>query len=95
MVGSTLAYTLKELRRDGTDVSKLDIGVLKETFLLVEEGKITKEAVADGSLDRLAGKISKNTKTLDLEFLNDINTFPTRQRYPNIKLVVCFARCAS
>ena len=46
-VGSILAYTLKELRRDGNDVSKLDTEVLKETFLLVEEGKIAKEAVID------------------------------------------------
>jgi glutamyl-tRNA(Gln) amidotransferase subunit E len=46
-VGSTIAYTLKELRRDGNDVSKLDTEVLKETFLLVEEGKIAKEAVID------------------------------------------------
>ncbi len=46
-VGSTLAYTFKELRRDGNDVSKLDTTTLKETFSLVEEGKIAKEAVAD------------------------------------------------
>ncbi len=46
-VGSTLAYTLKELRRDGNDVSKLDTSVLMETFALVEEGKIAKEAVSD------------------------------------------------
>ncbi len=46
-VGSTLAYTLKELRRDGNDVSKLDTSVLKGTFILVEEGKIAKEAVPD------------------------------------------------
>jgi glutamyl-tRNA(Gln) amidotransferase subunit E len=46
-VGSTLAYTLKEIRRDGNDVSKLDTSLLKGTFALVEEGKIAKEAVQD------------------------------------------------
>ena len=46
-VGSTLAYTLKELRRDGNDVSILGTNILKETFALVEDGKITKDAVSD------------------------------------------------
>ena len=46
-VGSTLAYTLKELRRDGNDVSILGTHILKETFALVEDGKITKDAVSD------------------------------------------------
>lgn len=35
-------------------------------------GTFSKEAVRAGSLDHLAGKISKNTKTLDAEFLADI-----------------------
>ena len=35
-------------------------------------GTFSKEAVLAGSLDRLAGKISKNTKSLDAEFLADI-----------------------
>lgn len=46
-VGSTLAYTLKELKREGNDVSKLNTKILKETFTLVAEGKIAKEAVSD------------------------------------------------
>jgi glutamyl-tRNA(Gln) amidotransferase subunit E len=46
-VGSTLAYTLKELRREGNDVSILGTHILKETFALVEDGKITKDAVSD------------------------------------------------
>ncbi len=46
-VGSTLAYTLKELRRDGNDVSRLDNKMLKDTFALVEDGKIVKEAVSE------------------------------------------------
>ena len=47
IVGSTLAYTLKELKRDGHDVSKLDPQMLKETFALVENGKIVNEAVSN------------------------------------------------
>jgi len=46
-VGSTLAYTLKELRRDGNDISKLDNELLVETFVLVESGKIAKDVVTD------------------------------------------------
>ena len=60
-VGSTLAYTLKELRRDSNDVSKLNTGVLKETFVLVEAGKITKEAIADV----LIGLCNKNDSPED------------------------------
>lgn len=55
-VGSTLAYTLKELKREGCDVSKIDTHVLKETFDLVVEGKIAKEAVSD----LLSGLSAKN-----------------------------------
>ncbi len=47
IVGSTLAYTLKELRRDGNDVALLNNEMLKDTFALVEEGKIVKEAVSE------------------------------------------------
>jgi glutamyl-tRNA(Gln) amidotransferase subunit E len=46
-VGSTLAYTLKELRRDGYDVSILNNNLLIETFALVESGKIAKDAVTE------------------------------------------------
>ncbi len=56
IVGSTLAYTLKELRREGHDVSKLDSQMLKETFALVENGKIVNEAVSDV----LVGLIQEN-----------------------------------
>jgi glutamyl-tRNA(Gln) amidotransferase subunit E len=47
MVGSALAYTLKELKREGCDISKLDKNTLKAIFILVESGKITKEAVSE------------------------------------------------
>jgi glutamyl-tRNA(Gln) amidotransferase subunit E len=56
-VGSTLAYTLKELRREGNDVSKIDRIILKETFLLVESGNIAKEVIPD----ILVGSIKENT----------------------------------
>ena len=46
-VASTFAYTIKELKRDGKDISKLTTDCLKETFALVERGKITKEAVQE------------------------------------------------
>ncbi|MDD3984366.1 MAG: Glu-tRNA(Gln) amidotransferase subunit GatE [Methanobacterium sp.] len=46
-IGSTLAYTLKEIRRDGNNIKKLDNNILKNTFVLVEDGKIVKEAISD------------------------------------------------
>ena len=46
-VGSALAYTLKELRRDGKDITKLKNEMLVETFSLVDSGKIAKDAVND------------------------------------------------
>ncbi|MBP7736293.1 MAG: N-6 DNA methylase [Spirochaetes bacterium] len=38
-------------------------------------GMFSKEAVLEGSLDLLAGKISKSTKSLDTEFLADITQY--------------------
>ncbi len=45
IVASTLVYTLKELKRDGHAVWKLDTHVLKSTFDLLADDKITKEAI--------------------------------------------------
>jgi glutamyl-tRNA(Gln) amidotransferase subunit E len=56
-VGSTLAYTLKELRREGIDVSKIDRIILKKTFALVEKGNIAKEVISDV----LVGSIKEDT----------------------------------
>ena len=56
-VGSTLAYTLKELRREGLDVSKIDRTILKKTFALVENGSIAKEVISDV----LVGSIKEGT----------------------------------
>ena len=56
-VGSILAYTLKELRREGLDVSKIDRIILKETFALVEVGNIAKEAISNV----LVGSIKEDT----------------------------------
>jgi glutamyl-tRNA(Gln) amidotransferase subunit E len=44
-LASALAYTLKELRRDGCDIELLNDDVLIETFNLLVEGKISKDAI--------------------------------------------------
>jgi glutamyl-tRNA(Gln) amidotransferase subunit E len=44
-LASTLAYTLKELRRDACDINKLNNDILIETFTLLVEGKISKDAI--------------------------------------------------
>jgi glutamyl-tRNA(Gln) amidotransferase subunit E len=45
-VASLLAYTLKELRREGLDVENLSDS-LKGTFKLLKQGKISKDAVSE------------------------------------------------
>ena len=47
IVASILAYTLKELRRDGCNTEKIDLNKLKETFKLLQDGQISKEAIPE------------------------------------------------
>ncbi len=56
-VGFVLAYTLKELRREGFEVSKIDRTILKGTFALVESGNIAKEVISDV----MVGSIKEDT----------------------------------
>ena len=44
-IASTLAYTLKELKRDGCSVDELNNSILLEAFGLLENGKISKDAL--------------------------------------------------
>ncbi len=44
-IASTLAYTLKELRRDGCAVDELNNNLLLDAFNLLENGKISKDAI--------------------------------------------------
>lgn len=46
-VASLLAYTLKELRREGLDVDNIPDSHLVGTFQLLKQGKISKDAVSD------------------------------------------------
>jgi len=55
-VASLLAYTLKELRREGLDVDNLPDSHLVGTFQLLKQGKISKDAVSDV----LVGVLKKN-----------------------------------
>jgi glutamyl-tRNA(Gln) amidotransferase subunit E len=54
-VGSLLAYSLKELKRDGHRVENLDINSIKDTLKLLEEGKISKDA-----LSQIIGYVADN-----------------------------------
>ena len=65
-VASTFAYTIKELKRDGKDISKLTTDCLKETFALVEKGKITKEAVQEVLVGVCDGEKSPEQAAKDL-----------------------------
>ncbi|MGC9517757.1 MAG: Glu-tRNA(Gln) amidotransferase subunit GatE [Methanomicrobiales archaeon] len=47
IVASTLAYTLKELKREGCDIEIINLDVLTGTFNLLKEGKISKEAISE------------------------------------------------
>ena len=44
-IASTLAYTLKELKRDGCSIDELNNSILLEAFGLLEDGKISKDAL--------------------------------------------------
>lgn len=68
-VASTFAYTLKELKRDGKDISKLDTDCLKNTFNLVSEGKITKEAVQEVLVGVCDGESSPEEAAKNLNLL--------------------------
>lgn len=72
-VASTFAYTIKELKRDGKDISRLDIECLKNTFELVSEDKITKEAVQEVLVGVCDGESSPEeaAKNLNLMMLSD------------------------
>ncbi len=64
-----MAYTLKELKRDGKDISKLTVDCLKETFNLVEEGKIAKEAVQEVLVGVCDGESSPEDAARDLNLI--------------------------
>ncbi|HMK54292.1 MAG TPA: Glu-tRNA(Gln) amidotransferase subunit GatE [Methanobacteriaceae archaeon] len=56
-VASNLAYTLKEIKREGLDINQLGLEEFLETFKLVSEGKITKDAVS-----KVLREVSKGQK---------------------------------
>ena len=73
-VGSTLAYTLKELRREGLDVSKVDRIMLKETFALVESGNITKDVISDVLVGSINGDTSPKETSNKTQSYNALRT---------------------
>jgi glutamyl-tRNA(Gln) amidotransferase subunit E len=68
-VASLLAYTLKELRRDGLDVDHLSDDHLLGTFKLLSEGKISKDAVSDVLVGVLKEKSSPEEVAGNLNLL--------------------------
>jgi glutamyl-tRNA(Gln) amidotransferase subunit E len=68
-VASTFAYTLKELKRDGKDISKIGTECLKNTFNLVSDGKITKEAVQEVLIGVCDGEPSPEEAAKNLNLL--------------------------
>lgn len=47
VVASLLAYSLKELKRDGHDIDNLDLEIIKDVLKLLEDGKVSKDALSD------------------------------------------------
>jgi glutamyl-tRNA(Gln) amidotransferase subunit E len=47
VVASLLAYSLKELKRDGHNIDNLDLELIKEVLKLLEEDKVSKDALSD------------------------------------------------
>ncbi|NYB51014.1 MAG: Glu-tRNA(Gln) amidotransferase subunit GatE [Methanobacteriaceae archaeon] len=68
-VASLLAYTLKELRRDGLDVENLSDDQLLGTFHLLSDGKISKDAVSHVLVGVLKEKSSPEEVAENLNLL--------------------------
>ncbi len=68
-VASLLAYTLKELRREGLDVEGLADDHLTGTFRLLSEGKISKDAVSGVLIGVLKEKSSPEEVALKLNLM--------------------------
>lgn len=47
VIASLLAYTIKELKREGADVNRLDLDVLGDTILLIEQDTIPAAAASE------------------------------------------------
>ena len=58
VVASLLAYSLKELKRDGHDIDNLDLEVIKEVLKLLEEDTVSKDALSD-----IIGHVADNQVT--------------------------------
>ncbi|MCC7550564.1 MAG: GatB/YqeY domain-containing protein, partial [Methanobacterium sp.] len=72
-VASLLAYTLKELRREGLEVGNLTDNHILGTFQLLSAGKISKDAVSDILVGVLKEKSSpeETAKNLNLIMLSN------------------------
>jgi len=72
-LASTLAYTLIELRRDGCDIDELKDEILFDTFNLLEEGKISKDAISDilANVCKENNSPEEAAKSLNLIMLSD------------------------
>ena len=68
-VASLLAYTLKELRREGLDVENLPDSHLLGTFQLLKQGKISKDAVNNVLVGVLKEKWTPDEAALNLNLL--------------------------
>ena len=55
VVASLLAYSLKELKRDGYDISYLNLDIIKEVLQLLVEDKVSKDA-----LPQICGYVANN-----------------------------------
>jgi glutamyl-tRNA(Gln) amidotransferase subunit E len=72
-LGSVLAYTLKELRRDGCNIEKLNDTLLIETFHLLDDDKISKDGIPQ-ILENICKKDNspqKAAESLNLIMLSD------------------------
>jgi len=67
IIASTLAYTLKDLKRRGLDVENLKVDMLVELFLLLKEGKIVKENIQEILEYMLKKKVNARVAVKDLK----------------------------
>ncbi len=73
IIASTLAYTIKELRREGLNVDKLDLTVMRDVFSYINENKIPAASITEVLRDvaRYGYSVREAVKKEGLEKLSE------------------------
>lgn len=73
VVASLLAYNIREIKRDNHDISKITHEILVDTIKLLEEGKVSKDALSDILISTVDNNLSpmESAEKLNLLMMNE------------------------